>query len=217
LSAEAIREREGQLLRQLEDGIPDDRADRQAALLRVVERDTARLGRLQAAQEERDAADAADQADRLAFDAQPEGEQVRRHQFGSNRAINTLIKLGSAAAREIGPAPGAPGADGPPSVRATTGGEDGQEVEPSPAPSRSAAANSASASIVIGAPTTGRSDPDPQDLSPPTLDGPAAPHEAVRSVITSHAETRSRRGRAVRGKVGTVRRCSGGGLDRPGQ
>jgi hypothetical protein len=132
-------ERERQLLRLLDEGIPTDKAGRATALRRVVERATARLEVLKAAHERREAADLAELADRLAFDTTPEGEQMRRHQVASDRAlhraINSLLKLrrdqGLADETDPGgapdpePEPGLSGSDEPPSDERVS-----PEVEP---------------------------------------------------------------------------------------
>jgi hypothetical protein len=93
------------LLRQLDDGAPEDGAGRRAALRRVVERATARLEVRGAAQADREAADLAELADRLAFDTTPSGELMRRYLHDCDRtvhrAINSLLKLRRAEAAAI--------------------------------------------------------------------------------------------------------------------
>jgi hypothetical protein len=93
------------LLRQLDDGAPEDGAGRRAALLRVVERATARLEGRAAAQAQREAADLEELADRLAFDTTSSGERMRRYHLDCDRtvhrAINSLLKLRRAEAAAI--------------------------------------------------------------------------------------------------------------------
>jgi hypothetical protein len=134
-------ERERQLLRLLDEGIPTDKAGRTTALRRVVERATARLEVLKAAHERREAADLAELADRLAFDTTPEGEQMRRHQVASDRAlhraINSLLKLRRDEDLTGGPDPGGapdPGPEPDPSgpVKPAGGVEDRPERETEP-------------------------------------------------------------------------------------
>jgi hypothetical protein len=86
-----------QLLDQLTEGQADDPAGPAAELLELVEQETARLEELQEARQEREAVDRSELADRLAVDATPEGERVRRYELDCDRklhrAIHSLLKL----------------------------------------------------------------------------------------------------------------------------
>jgi hypothetical protein len=92
-----LEEGRRQLRNQLTGGRAADPAGLAAALLRLVEEEVARLEELKAAHEGREAADRAELADRLAVDATPEGERVRRYQLDCDRklhrAIQGLLKL----------------------------------------------------------------------------------------------------------------------------
>jgi hypothetical protein len=112
-----------QLLDQLTEGEAADPASTAAALRRLVEEETARLEELKAAHEEREAVDRAELADRLAVDATPEGERVRRYQLDCvrklHRAIQGVLKL--RRSKGIGAADD-PAPDGVPEDRATEEG-----------------------------------------------------------------------------------------------
>jgi hypothetical protein len=86
-----------QLLDQLTEGLAADPAGTAAALLELVEEETARLEELKEAHQEREAVDRAELADRLAVDTTAEGERVRRYHLDCDRklhrAIQSLLKL----------------------------------------------------------------------------------------------------------------------------
>jgi hypothetical protein len=174
-----IEEGRRQLLDQLTDGLAADRAGIAAALLDLVEEETARLEELQAAHEEREAADRADRADRLAVDVTPEGERVRRYQLDCDRrlhrAIQGLLKLRRGAGIGAGddPAPdGLPGSE-PESegtVAVRSGPVDGPDGEADPVFDSGSGILNPSLSM----PTPGSPLPDP-DVAEPAWAGVAAP------------------------------------------
>ena len=94
---ELIAQVRRRLLSQLEESLPGDPAGRRAALLRLVQDETARLSQRKAGHDQREAADRAELADRLAVDTTPEGERMRRYQLDFDRklhrALNSLLKL----------------------------------------------------------------------------------------------------------------------------
>src|SRR6185312_4541976 len=107
---EAIAELRGRMLRQFDDGLPDDPAEQRAALLRRVDVEIERLRERQAGHRRREAADRAELADRLAVDTSAEGELMRRYQLDNDRkldrAIHGLVKLRRAGVGVAGdPAP----------------------------------------------------------------------------------------------------------------
>ncbi len=103
------------LREQFDEGLPDDPADRRAALMRRVDEETARLEEREAGHRRREAADRAELADRLAVDLTAEGERMRRYQLDFDRklhrTLNSLLKLRRADG--VGVA-GDPAPDGPP-------------------------------------------------------------------------------------------------------
>ncbi len=103
------------LREQFDEGLPDDPADRRAALMRRVDEETARLEEREAGHRRREAADRAELADRLAVDLTVEGERMRRYQLDFDRklhrTLNSLLKLRRADG--VGVA-GDPAPDGPP-------------------------------------------------------------------------------------------------------
>src|SRR6185437_10486844 len=108
--AKGIAALRGRMLRQFDDGLPDDPAGRRAALLRRVDEETERLLRIQAGHERREAAERAERADRLAVDTSAEGELMRRYQLDADRklerALHGLVKLRRAGVGVAGePAP----------------------------------------------------------------------------------------------------------------
>ncbi len=96
LEPEATAQLRRRLLLQLDESLPNDPAG-QAAALRWVERETARLRELKAAHQRREAADRSELAALLAVDTTAEGERMRRYQLDFDRtlhrALNTLLKL----------------------------------------------------------------------------------------------------------------------------
>ena len=94
---ELIARARRRLLSQLEESLPGDPPGQRAALLRLVQEETARLSQRKAGHHQREAADRAELADRLAVDTTPEGERMRRYQLDFDRklhrALNSLLKL----------------------------------------------------------------------------------------------------------------------------
>jgi hypothetical protein len=137
---EGIAELRRQMLRQLDDGLPEDPAGRRAALLRRVDEETERLLERQAGHRRREAADRAELAGRLAVDTSAEGELMRRYQLDNDRkldrALNGLVKLRRAGVGVAGdPAPDGSSEPEPEpvgTVAPESGPEDGPESEADP-------------------------------------------------------------------------------------
>jgi hypothetical protein len=89
---------------------PKDPAAARAALQAIVDKATIRLEAKREVHEARAALEAAEAVDRLAFDASPEGEQLRRFQLAGQRAllrtVDALLKL--RRQETMGPAGGEP-------------------------------------------------------------------------------------------------------------
>jgi hypothetical protein len=138
-----LEEGRRQLLDQLTEGEAADPASTAAALWRLVEEETARLEELKAAHEGREAADRSELADRLAVDATPEGERVRRYQLDCDRklhrAIQGLLKLRRSEGIGAGDDPAADGipepepeSEGKGTVAVRSGPGDGPEGQADP-------------------------------------------------------------------------------------
>src|SRR6185312_5183468 len=153
--AEAIAELRGRMLRQFDDGLPDDPAGRRAGLLRRVDEEIERLLERQAGHERREAAERAERADRLAVDTSPEGELMRRYQLDNDRkldrALHGLVKLRRAGVGVAGE-PAAEGSSEPEpepvgTVDPAGGPADGAEGEADPILDRGAGILDSSSSL----------------------------------------------------------------------
>jgi hypothetical protein len=138
-----LEEGRRQLVDQLTDGRAAEGAGLAAALLELVEEETARLEELKAANEGREATERAELTDRLAVDATPEGERVRRYQLDCDRkmhrAIQGVLKLRRSEGLGAGddPAPDGlpepePEPEGKGTVAVRSGPGDGPESQADP-------------------------------------------------------------------------------------
>jgi hypothetical protein len=138
--AEGIAELRRRMLLQLDDGLPDDPAERRAALSRRVDEEMERLRERRAGHERREAAERAERADRLAVDTSAEGELMRRYQLDADRklerALHGLVKLRRAGVGVAGDPAAEGGCEPEPeavgTVEPESGPADGPEGEADP-------------------------------------------------------------------------------------